>query len=82
MNIDEIVRSMTNITPNEEQIKRIELIRKSFKDLIRFVDLHTVDSRYKSIAVTNLETSLMYFVKSIVLEADKAEKSKYLKEND
>lgn len=68
MNIDETIRSMTNIKPNEEQIKRIELVREVYHNVAKSLHSYTKNSREQSIAVTELETSLMWAIKSIVKE--------------
>lgn len=68
MNIDIIKKSMTNIKPNENQIHNIELLREHYKNLVEIVNDLCIDSRAKSIAMTDLENSLMWAVKSIVLE--------------
>jgi len=66
--LEKIQKSMTNIKPNEEQIKRIESLRESYKLAAEALGSLCNDSRELSIAVTNLEQSLMWAVKSIILE--------------
>jgi hypothetical protein len=68
MDLNIIKKSMTNIKPNEEQIKRIEELRETYKSLAKQVNDTCKDSRYKSLAITSLEESLMWGVKSIVME--------------
>jgi hypothetical protein len=68
MDKEKIFRSMTNIKPNEEQIERIEELRSYYKDVVDGLGILCKDSRELSIAITNLEDSLMWAVKSIVLE--------------
>lgn len=68
MDLSLIEKSMTNITPNNEQIKRIELLREEFKDLARLLNESSKDSRYKGLSITKLEESLMWAVKNIVME--------------
>ncbi|MDD5589391.1 MAG: hypothetical protein PHP92_05025 [Candidatus Nanoarchaeia archaeon] len=63
----EILISMTNITPNKEQIERIENVRANYKDIVDTLYQNCKESRELNIAITNLETSLMWAVKSIIL---------------
>lgn len=68
MDKDKIFKSMTNITPSESQIQKIENIRSSYKGVVTSLEYNCNDSRELSIALTELENSLMWAVKSIVLE--------------
>ena len=68
MDKEKIFRSMTNITPGQEQRERIEELRVYYKDTVARLDNLCKDSRELSIALTELENSLMWAVKSIVLE--------------
>lgn len=68
MDLEKLLKSMTNITPNQEQIERIENLRASYKDVANSLFRYCKNSRELSIAITNLEDSLMWAVKSIVLE--------------
>lgn len=65
---EKIVRSMTNITPNEDQLRRITLVRATYQGLVATILESTPASREQSLAITNLEDSLMWATKSIVLE--------------
>lgn len=69
MNTEKILESMTNIKPTEEQIVRIECLRDSFKNVVLALAQNCKDGRETALAVTNLENSLMWAVKGIVLEA-------------
>lgn len=62
-------RSFTNITPTPEQIELIEIMRSNYKFLMALVIENNPPGRCRSLALTNLETSLMYAVKGILLEA-------------
>lgn len=68
MDVNIIIKSMTNITPTAEQIQRIEELRNNYKALVIVVNKNCQDSRCKSIAMTDIENSLMWAVKSIVME--------------
>lgn len=68
MDKDKILRSMTNIKPDDLNIQKIENIRAEYKSVIESLSQNCKDSRELSIAVTKLEESLMWAVKSIVLE--------------
>lgn len=68
MDLERLKKSMTNIKPDEAKIKRIEDVRNAYKAVADSLYCNCSDSRELSIAITNLETSLMYAVKSIILE--------------
>lgn len=72
MNDDErlaaLERSLTNITPDESQIQRIEDLRDDAKSLGRAIISYCPDSRERSLALTHLEDATMWAVKSIILE--------------
>ncbi len=60
--------SLTNHKPDEDSLIKIEEFReysKSFGDKI--IEL-CPDGRYKSIALTNLEETVMWAIKSIILD--------------
>lgn len=65
---ERIERSMTNHSPDREQVERIEALREDAKALARTIISYCVSSRERSLALTNLEDALMWAVKSIVLE--------------
>lgn len=65
---EQLQRSLTNITPNEDQIKRIEGIRAAAKVLGLDICRDAPDTRERSLALTHLEDAAMWAVKSIVLE--------------
>lgn len=67
-NEDRLVKSMTNIRPSEDQIKRIEDLRESYKSIVLSLAGNCNNSRELNIATEKLEESLMWAVKSIVLE--------------
>lgn len=68
MNLEQLLKSMTNVTPNEEQIIRIEKVRESYKEVAMTLYENCKSNRNLSIAITELENSLMRAVKSICLE--------------
>jgi hypothetical protein len=57
-----------NQKPNDEQVMRIENLRAAFKKLDLLIGGSCPASRYRSLAITALEESLMWAVKSIVFE--------------
>lgn len=66
----QLARSLTNQSPDAEQIGRIENIRaaaKAYGDTI--LDLSR-PSREQALALTRLEESVMWSVKAIVLEKE------------
>lgn len=68
----ELERSLTNITPNEEQVKAIEDLRAFARAYGQMV-VDCPDSREKSLAKTKLEESVMWAVKSIILHHPSAQ---------
>jgi len=68
LNQDYYIKSFSHQQPTSEQLKRIEHIRLSYKLLLDDICKTCKDSRERNIALSNLENSLMYAVKSIVLE--------------
>lgn len=66
--MDRVSRSLTNVTPNTDQINRIERLREVAKDLAACVVWNCPMSREQSLALTHLEDAVMWAVKSIVLE--------------
>lgn len=66
--IDRIHRSLTNVTPSPAGVERIEHIRSLARDLASAVVLNCPPSRERSLALTHLEETTMWAVKSIVLE--------------
>lgn len=68
MNQDYFIKSFSHQQPTTEQLKRIEYIRLSYKLLLDEIYKTCKESRELSLALTDLENSLMYAVKSIVLE--------------
>lgn len=65
---NELARSLTNVTPTQEQVERIEHIRAAAKVLGLEMCKLAPDSRARSLALTHLEDATMWAVKSIVLE--------------
>lgn len=70
MNLKETTRSMSNVKPNERQIDRIEVIRDCYKRCAIGLKMCCNDSDYLEEANKQLQDSLMWAVKSIVLEVD------------
>lgn len=68
MTQDYYIESFSHKKPTDEQLKRIEFLRLSYKLLLKQLFENCRDSRELNIALTNLENSLMYAVKSIILE--------------
>lgn len=58
-------RNLTNHTPTDEQIVDIENLRVRVKYLAEHIDDKCPDSREKSLALTNLEQTVMWAVASI-----------------
>jgi hypothetical protein len=67
---ERICRSMTNLTPTKGQIERIEKLRTAYKSIAKIMLVSVPDSRESRLSSTKLEESLMWAVKSIILEED------------
>lgn len=68
MDIEYYIKSFSHVKPTNDQLKRIENVRNIYKCILSSLYKHCKQSRELSIALDNLENSLMYAVKSIVLE--------------
>ena len=68
MDINYMKESMTNHKPDEKEIEKIENVREGYKNLLDILYKNCNKSREFSISITNLETSLMYATKSIILD--------------
>lgn len=62
-------RSLSNITPDAQTIRFIEVLRDSAKAYGAILE-ETPPSRERSLAITNLEQSLMWAVKGLVLSSE------------
>ena len=65
---DRLARSLTNVTPTDDGIERIEKVREAGRELAYALAWFCPDSRERSLAATHLEETVMWAVKSIVLE--------------
>lgn len=65
---EDFERSLTNHSPNQDQIDRIEKVREAAKHYAATIFEQTpTGSRERSLALTNLEDSVMWAVKDIIL---------------
>jgi hypothetical protein len=65
-------RSLTNITPDLNQVARIERIRVEAKALVVAIVASTPPGREQSLALTHLEETVMWAVKAVVMETPSA----------
>lgn len=65
---ERVVRSLTNHAPTNGQINRIEELREAAKAYAYVIAHNCPNSRERSLGITHLEDSVMWAVKSIVLE--------------
>jgi len=56
----QIENNFTYHPPNDDQIPRYKALRSLGKDLANAINSYTPDSREKSLALTNLEQSIMW----------------------
>lgn len=68
--VEYYTRSFTNMRPSDKKIKDIEEIRDMFKVNMELIIDKCENMRELRLALTYLENSLMYAVKSIVLNDD------------
>lgn len=61
-------RSLTNITPTDVQVIRIEHLRQVAKSLGTEITMGIQPGRERSLAVTKLEECVMWAVKAILME--------------
>lgn len=61
-------KSLTNIAPGPEQIDRVSRIRAAAKAYGEAIEQNEPSTRERSLAITNLEQSLMWAIKAVVLE--------------
>ena len=66
-NYEALERSLTNHTPDADTIADIEGLRDSAKELGKAIFAVCPPSRERSLAVTHLEETVMWAVKSMVL---------------
>lgn len=62
-----------HFVPNEERIPAIQEVRGAFRRLQIYLEQYCPPSRELSVAITNLETSAMWAIKSIVIQDAKQE---------
>lgn len=56
-----------HFTPDESKLPAINAVREAYTDLLYVLKMNCPQSREASVAVTELETSAMWAIKSIVL---------------
>jgi hypothetical protein len=71
--IETVVRSLTNITPTDGNIEKIEALREAAKDYAYMIFECVPEGPERTLATRDLETSVMWAVKQIVLSQDNAE---------
>jgi len=57
--------------PSENMLPKIQEVREKFSELHKFL-LTLPDSRQKSIAITEIETSAMWAIKGLVLNSEES----------
>jgi tetrahydromethanopterin S-methyltransferase subunit B len=70
MDLNSIIISMTNKTPCQEKIERIEQVRDKYKKAAAAMVLNCCPGREFEVSVQMLETALMWAIKSIILEEE------------
>jgi len=68
--LEEMERSLTNQSPTMKQLGRIKELRKSCIDFSKEIVALCPDGEYKTLAKRNLELTLMWAIKSIILDLD------------
>lgn len=59
--------------PSQEGLDKITTLRKAFSDLHDLIEGTAPQSREKSVALTNLETTAMWAIKAVVCNDPKSE---------
>lgn len=67
MTLEQFLLSLTNHKPSSESVAQIEAIRSSAKVLGLAIFRDAPASRERSLAITHLEETVMWAVKSIVI---------------
>jgi hypothetical protein len=52
--------------PSDKGFERITKLREAFSNMQKLIDEVCPDSRHKSVAITNLETTAMWAIKAVV----------------
>ncbi len=55
--------------PDDSLIPKIEEVREAYKALYAVIGLALPDSRYKSLAITEAESSMQWAIKSIIMNS-------------
>jgi hypothetical protein len=62
-----MLKSFSYHRPSAAGVEKIASLRQAFSDLAELIERLVPPSRERSIAITNLETSAMWAIKSIVV---------------
>lgn len=59
--------------PSDDGLKKINMLREAFSEIHSNISVLCPDSREKSVALTNLETTAMWAIKAVVCNDPKSE---------
>lgn len=59
--------------PSDDGMTRINALRESFSELGKLIQKTCPESRHKSVAITNLETTAMWAIKAVVFNDPNSE---------
>ena len=59
--------------PSDDGLSKINSLREKFSELQNLINETCPDSRHKSVAITNLETTAMWAIKAVVFNDPKSE---------
>ena len=59
--------------PSEDGLAKINALREKFSELKKAIEDNCPDSRHKSVALTELETTAMWAIKAVVFNDPKSE---------
>lgn len=62
--------------PSEDGMAKITSLREGFSRIKGLIELHCPESRQRSVALTELETSAMWAIKAVVFNDPKSEVEK------
>lgn len=65
--IQKTIRSMTHHAPDKQQLEKIRILRVNYQQLVQIVGMQK-DTKYRDIALKELESSLLWAIKGVILE--------------
>lgn len=70
---DYMSKTFMHHTPSADGMEKIKVLRKAYADLNKVIDELVPNSRQKSVAITELETSAMWAIKGVIFTDENSE---------